>query len=50
MGSPFEDAEGYVNAEGAFHSFASSPTLATICLLLSVAITLWFLYRSYTLH
>ncbi|XSG83007.1 MAG: hypothetical protein ACPW61_04305 [Methyloligella sp. ZOD6] len=50
MGSPFDTAEGYVNAEGAFHSFVGSPFLGTICLILSVLITLWFLYRSFTLH
>lgn len=50
MGSPFDGADGYMNAEGAFHSFTASPALGTITLILSVVITLWFLYRSFTLH
>ncbi len=50
MGSPFKTADAYVNATGSLHSFTGHPTSAAIALALAALITLYFLYRSFTLH
>lgn len=47
MGSPFKGAEDYLAATGAFHSFVDHPTTAAIAIILSVALTCYFIYASY---
>ncbi len=50
MGSPFATAEDYLSATGPLHSFAGHPTTATIFLVISLALTCYFLYKAFTLH
>ena len=50
MGSPFKTADAYDNATGTLHSFTGHPALVAICLVLSVMITVYFLYKAYTLR
>ena len=50
MGSPFKTAADYLNATGTLHSFTGHPGSASLTLALSVIVTLYFLYRSFTIH
>jgi hypothetical protein len=50
MGSPFKTAQDYLNATGTLHSFTGHPGTATIFLLISVALTIYFLVKSFTIH
>lgn len=50
MGSPFANAQDYINATGLVDSFAGHPLAATVCLILSVIVTIYFLYKTFTIH
>jgi hypothetical protein len=50
MGSPFNTAEEYLGATGPMHSFTAHPATATVFLLISLALSCWFLYKAFTLH
>jgi hypothetical protein len=50
MGSPFKTAEDYLNATGTLHSFTGHPGTTTVVLILSALVTLYFLYKSFTIH
>ena len=50
MGSPFANAQDYINATGLVDSFAGHPVAATVCLILSVVVTVYFLYKTFTIH
>lgn len=50
IGSPFATAQAYVNATGLIDSFAGHPVAATFCLVFSVAVTGYFLYKTFTIH
>ena len=50
MGSPFKTAADYINATGTVHSFTGHPGSVTLVLVLSAAVTLYFLYKSFTIH
>lgn len=50
MGSPFNTAQAYIDASGVVHSFSGDPIAIGVCLLLSVAVTALFLYKSFTIH
>jgi hypothetical protein len=50
MESPFKTADDYLNATGTLHSFTGHPGSATLMLILSVLVTLYFLYKSFTIH
>jgi len=47
MSSPFSTFEEFANAEGPIYTFANSPAIITIFLLLSLAITVYFFYASF---
>jgi hypothetical protein len=47
MGSPFKGAEEYLAATGTIDSFTGHPMSATIALVLSAALTVYFLYAAY---
>jgi hypothetical protein len=47
MGSPFKGAEDYLAATGTIDSFTGHPLSATIALVLSAALTVYFLYAAY---
>ena len=50
--STFEEFQGAIDGPtgGAIYTFAGSPAINTIALLLSVGIFLWFLLRTFTTH
>jgi len=50
MGSPFATAQAYLDATGTLHSFTGHPTTAAVFLILSVAVTGWFLVKAFTIH
>ena len=50
MGSPFKTAQAYLDATGTLHSFTGHPVSVTIVLLLSIALTGYFLVKSFTIH
>lgn len=50
MGSPFKTAEEYLGATGPMHSFTGHSATTTIVLLISLALTCWFLYKAFTMH
>jgi len=50
MGSPFKTAAEYLDATGTLHSFTGHPGSASLALALSVAVTLYFLYKGFTIH
>jgi hypothetical protein len=50
MGSPFKGAEDYLAATGTIDSFTGHPMTATIALVLSAVLTLYFLYASYKIN
>ena len=45
--SPFQSAEEFANAEGAFYTFADRPALTGILLVVSLLIFLYFLYYTF---
>ncbi|MFP4133615.1 MAG: hypothetical protein ACOCZG_01025 [Halothece sp.] len=45
--SPFNGAEEFANAEGAFYTFADRPALTGILLVVSLLIFLYFLYYTF---
>ncbi|MFQ3617747.1 MAG: hypothetical protein SNJ57_03210 [Cyanobacteriota bacterium] len=47
MSSPFSTFEEFSAAEGPIYTFASSPGIITFLILLSAAISLYFLYASF---
>ncbi len=49
MGSPFATAADYLNATGTLHSFTGHPGSATVCLVISVGLTIYFLVKAYTI-
>ena len=49
MGSPFATADEYLNATGTLHSFTGHPGTATVFLVISVALTVYFLIKAYTI-
>lgn len=49
MGSPFKTADDYINATGTLHSFTGHPGLSTIFLVISCVLTVYFLYKSFTI-
>lgn len=50
MGSPFKTADAYDNATGTLHSFTGHPALTAITLLISVVLTVYFLYKSFNMR
>jgi hypothetical protein len=50
MGSPFKTADEYINATGTLHSFTGHPVTVGITLAISVALTVYFLYKSYNVR
>lgn len=50
MGSPFTTASAYVNATGLIDSFSGHPVDAAVCIVLSVVVTVYFLYKTFTIH
>ena len=50
MGSPFTSAQAYLDATGTLHSFTGHPVTAAVFIVLSVAVTGWFLVKSFTIH
>ena len=50
MGSPFKTATDYLNATGTLHSFTGHPGTTAVFLGISVALTVYFLVKSYTMH
>ena len=50
MGSPFSTAEEYIAATGTLHSFSGHPTTVAVALVISFALTCYFLYRSFTIQ
>jgi hypothetical protein len=50
MGSPFKTADQYLNATGTLHSFTGHPAMVGICLVISVALTAYFLYKSFNMR
>jgi hypothetical protein len=50
MGSPFKTADDYVNATGTLHSFTGHPVTTGVTLVISVALTIYFLYVAYTVR
>lgn len=50
MGSPFKGAEDYIAATGTIDSFTGHPLTATIALVLSALLTVYFLYASYKIN
>ncbi|NEQ22594.1 MAG: hypothetical protein F6K28_26115 [Microcoleus sp. SIO2G3] len=49
MSSPFSSYSEFSEAEGAIYTFANNPTMIGFLLVLCVAITVYFLYASYTM-
>jgi hypothetical protein len=50
MGSPFNSAQAYLDATGTLHSFTGHPGTAAVFVVLSVALTAYFLVKSFTIH
>lgn len=50
MGSPFKTADEYINATGTVHSFTGHPASAAVTLVIAAALTIYFLYKSYTVR
>ncbi len=50
MGSPFKTADAYDNATGTLHSFTGHPALVVITMVISVALTVYFLYKSFNVR
>ena len=50
MGSPFKDAQAYLDATGTLHSFTGHTATATVFLILSVILTGYFLVKAFTIH
>jgi hypothetical protein len=50
MGSPFKTADDYLNATGTLHSFTGHPVTTGVALAISVALTIYFLYKAYTVR
>lgn len=50
MGSPFKTANDYLNATGTLHSFTGHPATVTVTLIISVALTVYFLYKAYVVR
>ena len=55
MSSPFSTIEEFNNAvdgptEGAIYTFANSPVINTIALVVAIVIFVWFIIASYTTH
>jgi len=50
MGSPFKTANDYLNATGTLHSFTGHPVTVGVTLVISVALTIYFLYKAYTVR
>ena len=47
MGSPFKDANAYINATGTLHSFTGHPAAVTTCMVISVLLTCYFLVKAF---
>jgi hypothetical protein len=50
MGSPFKTADDYLNATGTLHSFTGHPVSVAISLVISVALTCYFLYKAFVVR
>ena len=49
MSSPFSSAKEFLEAKGPIYTFANNPTAIAILLILSLAITIYFIYASYNM-
>lgn len=49
MGSPFKTAAEYLAATGRLDSFVGHPLSVTITLIISVVLTVYFIYASYVI-
>lgn len=49
MSSPFKTPQEFLAAKGPIYSFSSSPVIIGLFILISAAISLWFIYASYTI-
>jgi len=49
MGSPFKTADEFIAATGTLHSFTGHPGTATVVLIISAVLTVYFLIRAYTI-
>jgi cation transport ATPase len=49
MSSPFKTSQEFLSAKGPIYSFGGSPVIIGLFLVISVAISLWFIYASYTM-
>jgi len=50
MGSPFNSAQAYLDTHGTLHSFTGHPATAAVFIILSLAVTGWFIVKSFTIH
>lgn len=49
MSSPFKTSQEFLGAKGPIYSFGGNPVIIGLFIVISVAISLWFIYASYTM-
>jgi hypothetical protein len=50
MSSPFTSSKEFLEAKGPIYTFANNPTIISFLLILTLLITLYFIYASYAMH
>jgi hypothetical protein len=50
MSSPFTSSKEFLEAKGPIYTFANNPTIISFLLILTLLITVYFVYASYAMH